>query len=188
VDVSKVAMTKDDIKMIFENVQAKDKKAFNKLVQLESDYLNALIFKLVQNKTEAQDILQDCFVRIWEKSYQFKGNASPRTWMSRIALNLTYRYLKRKSSRLTIWIDEMKHLRVESESEHHAEDEYRKRWLTKGLKKLTSRQRDVFMLRVYQDLAFADIGFELGCSENAAKVHFHEAQKKIKQFFKEYVL
>ncbi len=180
-------MTKNADIVLFEKVQNRDSLAFDELMRHYSPELNSFILRIVSNVEDAQDILQDTFVRVWEKSHQFKGNSSVKTWIFRIAINLSYNQLKRRKRWGFSLIDELKILISGSDPEKETEQKFHSTLLEKSLDMLTPRQHAVVMARLYEDLPFAQISTALGCSENAAKVHFHEGKKRIEKYIKERV-
>lgn len=181
-------MTKNADIELFERVQNRDSLAFDQLMRQYSPELNSFILRIISNVEDAQDILQDTFVRVWEKSHQFKGDSSVKTWIFRIAINLSYSNLKRRKRWSFSIIDEVKALVSGSNPEAETEYNFHSALLEKSLEVLTPRQQAVVMARIYEDLPFSQISRALGCSENAAKVHFHEGKKRIEKYINERVI
>lgn len=177
-------MREDADILLFEKVQGRDSQAFDQFVREHSDGLFNFIIRLVSNTEDAQDILQDTFVRVWEKSHQFKGKSTVKTWVYRIAINLCYSHLKRRQRWTFSLLEDMKALISGSNPVTETEYKYQSEILEKSLVILTPRQRSVVTARIYQDLPFAQISEAVGCSVNAAKVHFHEGKKRIEAFMK----
>ena len=178
-------MRQDADHELFEKVQNRDPKAFDALARRYSNELYNFILRMVNNTNDAQDILQDTYVRVWEKSHQFKGNSSIKTWIYRIAINLSYSHLKRRQRWSTAVLEEVKTLLSGSDPQRDTEERFASELLEKSLKTLTPRQRAVVIARIYEDLPFAEVSKSLGCSVNAAKVHFHEGKKRIEAFMQE---
>ena len=177
-------MNGDQEKQLFEKVQKHDPQAFDQLVREYSPALNNFLLRMVANVEDAQDILQDTFVRVWEKSGQFKGNSSVKTWIYRIAINLSYNHLKKRNRWTYTLIEDLKTLVSGSDPEREMEKGFYSELLEKSLGDLTPRQRSVVVARIYEDLSFAEVSEAIGCSVNAAKVHFHEGKKRIETFMK----
>ena len=180
-------MTKNPDIVLFEKVQSRDSRAFDQLMREYSPELYNFILRIVSNTEDAQDILQDTFVRVWEKSHQFKGKSSVKTWIFRIAINLSYTHLKKRKRWSLSILDEIKSLISGSDPVRDTEREYNSALLEKSLAFLTPRQHAVVVARIYEDLPFAQIGAALGCSENSAKVHFHEGKKRIESYINKQV-
>lgn len=180
-------MIKYSEKELFEKVQDRDSRAFDQLVREYSPALYNFIIRVVSNSEDAQDILQDTFVRVWEKSHQFKGQSSAKTWIYKIALNLSYSHLKRRNRWSFTVVDDMKTLISGSDPAKDTEQVFYSEILEQSLKTLTPRQKAVVLGRIYQDLPFAQVAEAVGCSVNSAKVHFHEGKKRIEKYMKEQV-
>lgn len=176
--------TKTD-KALFDRLGARDAEALNELIRSYSPELLLFIQRMVQSREDAQDILQDTFVRVWEKSHQFKGQSSAKTWIYRIAMNLAYSHLRKQSRWHHTLLDEIRGLRSEDDPEADNELSFQQALLNKGLETLTPRQRAVVIARVYEDLPFNDVAAAVGCSVNSAKVHFHEGKKRLEAFINE---
>lgn len=178
-------MLENEEKQLFEKVQRKDSQALAALMRLLSHDLFAFINRLVENREDVEDILQDTFVRVWEKSHQFKGNSSVRTWIYSIALNLSYSHLRKRNRWHHAFLDEIKALFSGDDPQRDTEFSHEKDLLRQGLTHLSPRQQAVVTARVYQDLPFAQVATAVGCTTNAAKVHFHEAKKRLSAFIEE---
>ncbi|NQV14065.1 RNA polymerase sigma factor [bacterium] len=177
-------MREDSDILLFEKVQSRDSQAFDQFVREYSPGLYSFILRLVSNTEDGQDILQDTFVRVWEKSQQFSGKSSVKTWVYRIAINLCYSHLKRRQRWSSMFLEDMRALISGSDPAKDVEQNFQSELLQKSLVTLTPRQRSVVIARIYQDLPFAQISEAVGCSVNAAKVHFHEGKKRIEAFMK----
>jgi len=177
-------MKSDAYISLFEKVQDHDPRAFDQLVRELSPELNNFILRMVSNVEDTQDILQDTFVRVWEKSHQFRGNSTVKTWIYRIAINLSYTHLKRRQRWSFALLDDIRELISGSDPQQDTEQTFRWELFEKSLVSLTPRQRAVVVARIHKDLPFAQISEALGCSVNAAKVHFHEGKKRIEAFMK----
>lgn len=172
---------------LFEKVQKRDPRAFDELMRHYSPALYNFILRIVANAEDAQDILQDTFVRVWEKSHQFRGASSVKTWIYKIALNLSYSHLKRRNRWSYTVVEDMKTLISGSNPAEDVDRIFNSELLKASLEVLTPRQRAVVMGRIYEDLPFAEVSEAVGCSVNAAKVHFHEGKKRIEAYIKEQV-
>ena len=177
-------MQKDTDILLFEKVQSRDSQAFDQIVREYSPGLNNFILRMVSNVEDAQDILQDTFVKVWEKSHQFKGRSSLKTWIYRIAINLCYSHLKRRQRWSFSFMEDVRALVSGSDPVKETERLFHSAVLEKSLATLTPRQRTVVMARIYEDLPYAQISVAVGCSVNAAKVHFHDGKKRIEAFMK----
>ncbi len=178
-------MSTRDEQALFDMIRARDQQGLNGLIKLHSNDLFLFIQRMVQNQEDAQDILQDTFVRVWEKCHQFRGNSTVKTWIYRIAMNLAYSHLRKQGRWHHTLLDDLRTLASGDNPEANLEQSYQKDMLKLGLEQLTPRQRAVVVARIYEDLPFREVASAVGCSENAAKVHFHEGKKRLEAFVKE---
>ncbi|MCF7801355.1 MAG: RNA polymerase sigma factor [Candidatus Marinimicrobia bacterium] len=170
---------------LFDRLIRREAEALNELVREHQTALYRFILRMVNDQADAQDILQDTFVRVWEKIRSFKGNASLKTWVFRIAMNLSYTHLKRR--RRWVALESLTHRTMDPGPAEETELKFRKDRLADALDTLTPRQRAVVVARIYQDLPFQEVARAVGCSVNAAKVHFHDGKKRLETYFKERV-
>jgi len=169
---------------LFEKIRNRDQRALAELIRRYTSQLFPFINRMVQDKQCAEDILQDTFVRIWEKSHQYRGEAAVKTWIFRIALNRTYTYLERRKRFRWVGLDKLVH-RHSPEPVNGEDVQDERDWLKRALIRLTPRQRAVVVGRIYQELPYTEIAAALGCSVNSAKVHFHEAKKRLRQWWQQ---
>lgn len=171
---------------LFDRLSRHESEALNELIRIHQTELYHFIIKIVSEPADTQDILQDTFVRVWEKIGTFKGDSSLKTWIFRIAMNLSYTHLKRRKR----WVA-LDAIRFHSSSTispgDAAEMSFRQDRLTEALETLTPKQRAVVVARIYEDLPFEAVSKAVGCSVNAAKVHFHEGKQRLETYFKQKV-
>jgi len=177
-------MREESDQLLFEKVQSRDPRAFDELVRRHAPALFSFIIRLVSNSEDAQDLLQDTWVRVWERSRQFQSRSTVKTWIYRIALNLSYSHLNRRKRWSYSILEEVRSLVSGSDPVQDTELKFQSELLEKSLVELTPRQRSVVVARIYEDLPYAEISASLGCSVNAAKVHFHDGKQRIESFMK----
>ncbi|MCO4774302.1 MAG: RNA polymerase sigma factor [Deltaproteobacteria bacterium] len=131
----------------------------------------------------ARDVAQKTFLKAWTARADFRGESSLRTWLLRIAHNLAINELRRAHRRREVVPeDDGDDLGSVSATAPETIDDARQREaLQHAVLGLAPRQRDVTLLRLYQDLTFPEIGDVLGISAGNAKVHFHHATKNLRR-------
>ncbi|MCF7904844.1 MAG: hypothetical protein K9M49_06785, partial [Candidatus Marinimicrobia bacterium] len=102
-------------------------------------------------------------------------------------LNLSYSHLKRRNRWSYTVVEDIKSLISGSDPEKDSENIFYSELLEQSLQVLTPKQKAVVIGRIYEDLPFAQVSEAVGCSVNAAKVHFHEGKKRIEKYMKEQV-
>jgi RNA polymerase sigma-70 factor (ECF subfamily) len=128
-----------------------------------------------------EEVVQDTFVRAFASFESFRGESSLRTWLFTIARRLVLdRRRAARRQRETLPIDE-----VDAATEYTAldtiiADEAQQR-VREAVNRLTPTQREVFLLRVNEGLSYRDIARIVGTTEGAARVHFHNALRSLKE-------
>lgn len=129
---------------------------------------------------DLDDLVQETFFRAFRKIESFRGTASFRTWLMAIGSN-ALKDLRRRGKNRTVLSIEDRELRDERNDPHDqavAGDTLAR--LERQVAKLPPMQRDVFLMRAQQGAAYDEIAAALGTSEGAARVHYHQAVKRLK--------
>lgn len=143
------------------------------------------IRRLVINHDDADDIVQDVFIKVWKNLDGFREDAQLYTWIYRIATNESLTFLKRKKQRENISLDDdsSSYLAdtLEDTSYFNGSDAQKK--LQQALITLPEKQRLVFNMKYFDDMKYDDISEVVGTSVGALKASYHLAVKKIERFF-----
>ncbi|HEX3482581.1 MAG TPA: sigma-70 family RNA polymerase sigma factor [Kofleriaceae bacterium] len=156
-----------------------DRAAFDALVRRHQKGVWRLIRRYVKNDADAADVTQLAFVRAFRGLAAFRGTATVRSWLYRIAINCALSWLRDHRRELPTEIgedalteDNPAPARL-SASDDHAR-------LRAAIAQLPPKQKLVLELRVFDDLAFREVADLADCSENTAKVNFHYAVKRLR--------
>ncbi len=153
-----------------------DEKSFDLLIKKNQDWVVSLISSIVHNKFDSEDIAQDVFVSIYFSLHKFRFDSSFKTWMYRVIINRINNYFRKEKIR-SIFNDD-----IESKDDSvHFESDDNNLELYKMTYKLPKVQRNIVLLRVFQDLQFKVISKVLNISVNSAKVSFHKAKNNLKE-------
>lgn len=158
------------------------RKAFATLVEQYDEKLYWIIRHIVGTHEDADDALQNTFIKAWSKLDDFRGEANIGTWLHRIAVNEALNLIRKEKRYAGSDIDV-------SELPHAFADEYFdgdevEQMLRDAMETLPEAQRAVFALKYYEDKQYKEISQILGTSEGGLKANYHHAVEKIKQFFK----
>ncbi len=161
-----------------------DRTAFEELVRATCADTYTLAYRLTGNEEDAQDVVQEAYLRAWKGLKRFRGDANFTTWMYRITANCSSSHLSRRSRNrhqaleedITV-LDERPE--VDPETRLGAAEERHR--LNAALQSLPAEMRSVVVLRDVYDLPHEAIAAELGISEGAAKVRLHRARKKLRE-------
>ena len=157
-----------------------DTDAFALLVRRHQRGIYYLCLRYLRSEPDAADLAQRVLLRAYEKLGSFRGQATFRTWIYRIAVNLCLNAIRDAQRHATTPLDEGT-LGVEASQHHQAERSAQRQLLRQAVDRLPPKQRMTVILRVYQDLPFAEVAEILGSSENSAKVNYHHAMKRLRQ-------
>lgn len=152
------------------------RQAFNALVDEQQAYLLKVIVRLVGDMDEAMDVLQDTYVKIWNKMESFQGNSKWSTWTYRIATNEALMHLRKKKKWHTTSDPAVADALVGSS--YFNGDEVIAA-LYQALDTLPAKQRLVFQMRYFDEIPYAEMEEITGTSQGALKASYHHAVKKI---------
>lgn len=158
-------------------------KAFKVLVDRYKQKLYWPIRQMVLNHEDADDILQDTFIKIYGNIKRFEGNSSLYTWMYRIAINQSLTFLNRKSKMMKVSVE--KYLDVQSDQlidDNYFEGSAIDIILQKAIAQLPEKQRITFNMRYFDDLSYKEIAEITEQSEGGLKANYFHAVKKIKDY------
>jgi RNA polymerase sigma-70 factor (ECF subfamily) len=174
---------KEIISLILE--RSTTNQGFRVLVAQYQEQLYWQIRKMVFVHDDADDVLQNVFLKIFKGVKNFKGESKLSTWMFRIAYNESITFLKRKEKSLQLSSQELQDQLIEQlQADIYFTSDDIELALKKALSHLPSRQREVFNFRYYDSLKFKEIAAILDLSEGAVKSTYHIAAKKVAQFLK----
>lgn len=181
-------MTKNNYneEIIIEELRNDDtrQRAFSKVIKHYSEPLYWQIRRMVIDHENANDILQETFIKAWININHFRGDAKLSTWLYKIATNESITFLNKERNRLTSSIDgEDSFLINNLEADEWFDGDDLKLELQKAINKLPEKQRLVFNMRYFDEVKYEDMSEILGTSVGALKASYHHAVKKIEEFF-----
>jgi RNA polymerase sigma factor (sigma-70 family) len=157
---------------------------FNLLVNKYKEKLYWHIRKIVINHDDADDLVQDTFVKIWHGLEKFRGESSLYTWFYRIATNECITFLKKKRTYFILpMVDVEKELERSLATDPWFDGDELQKKLQKALLTLPEKQRLVFNLRYFEEMPYEEMSKVLNTSEGALKASYHHAVKKIEKYF-----
>ncbi len=162
------------------------RQAFGEVIKLYTRPLYWQIRRMVNSHDDANDLLQNTFLKAWTSLENFRGDARLSTWLYKIAVNESLTFLERERKRLNISIDdEEAHILHTIESDTNIDGNHLALELRKAIAALPEKQRLVFNMRYYDDMKYEDMSQILGTSVGALKTSYHLAVKKIEAHFKD---
>ena len=153
---------------------------FNLLVREYQERVYWHVRKMVIDHDDADDLVQEVFVKVWKNLGKFREDSKLYTWVYRIATNECLNFLRKKKRRFFVPIHDLEGELTEKLAQNIAPtgDEVQMK-LQKALLKLPDKQRLVFNMKYFDDMKFTDIAEITGTSVGALKASYHHAVKKI---------
>lgn len=159
---------------------------FRILMATYSEKLYWSIRRLVLDHEDANDVLQNCLVKVYKNIRRFKGQSSLYTWLYRIAINESITFLKKKKKSSTTSIEDQDiNLSNKLEADPYFDGDYLQKKLHQILDQLPEKQRLVFNMRYFEDLTYKQISDILNTSVGALKASYHHAVRKIESRLRE---
>ena len=158
-------------------------EAFNLLLKKYQQKIYWHIRRMVVDHDDADDLVQDVFVKVWKNLAGFRNDAQLYTWMYRIASNECITFLNKKKQKNNVPLDDVAYELADTlaDSSYFNGDQAQRK-LQQALLTLPEKQRLVFNMKYFDDMKYEEISDVLGTSVGALKASFHLAVKKIEAF------
>ena len=175
---SRVTVADPDLELA-ERFRAGERAAFDQIVRRHQKGMWRLVRRYVKRDADAADVTQLAFVRAFRGLAAFRGTATVRSWLYRIAINCALSWLRdhRREQPAELAEDALTDDNP-APAQISASDD--RAWLRKAIAQLPPKQKLVLELRVFDDLSFKEVAELADCSENTAKVNFHYAVKRLR--------
>jgi len=158
-----------------------NEQLFNSIVKEYSERVYWHVRRLVNSHEDADDLVQEIFLKIWTALPTFRGDSQLYTWIWRIATNETLNWIRREKVRAALRfasIDSEMERRIDSDP--FFDGDAADRALSKAVVKLPDKQRQVFILRYYDEMPYEQMSEVLDTSVGALKASYHIAQEKVR--------
>ena len=170
---------------LISKLQAKGNKdaAFRELVAQYKERLYWHIRNIVKSHDDADDVLQNTFIKVYRSIDGFKSESKLYSWLYRIATNEAITLINKNAKRLQITNKEAQDLAINNmESDVYFEGDAIQIKLQKAIATLPEKQQLVFNMRYFQDIKYKVMSLILDTSEGALKASYHIAAKKIEAY------
>ena len=175
----------EDILILLSNPDTQ-RQGFAQVVEEYSERLYWQIRKMVYSHEDANDILQDVFIKAWLNIDKFRGDAKLSTWLYKIAINESITFINRSKAKLNLSIDDDDSFLINQlEGDKYFDGDHAEMLLQKAVAILPDKQRLVFQMKYFNELKYDEMSDILGTSVGALKASFHHAVKKVEKFLKE---
>ncbi len=158
-------------------------EAFNLLLKKYQQKIYWHVRRMVIDHDDADDLVQDVFIKVWKNLEGFRCDAQLYTWMYRIATNECITFLNKKKQKNNISLDEISYELADTlASSSYFDGDKAQMKLQQALLTLPDKQKLVFNMKYYDDMKYEEMSEVLGTSVGALKASFHLAVKKIESF------
>jgi len=179
-----MAVTTTDTELLMQFREAATKeKAFTSIIKKYQEKLYWHIRRMVVEHEDANDVLQNVFIRVWNGLQNFREDAQLYTWLYRIATNECLTFLEQQKKKSTVSLGDVENglsNKIKADSNFDAN---KLEWkLQLAIQQLPEKQRAVFSLRYYDEMPYEEMSRVLETSEGALKASYHHAVKKIEDY------
>lgn len=158
-------------------------QAFRELMRLYKERLYWHIRNIVKSHDDADDVLQNTFIKIYKNINNFKGDSKLFSWIYRIATNESITFINKNAKRLNVTSEEVQQLAIKTlASDVYFEGDAIQLKLQKAIATLPEKQQLVFNMKYFEDLKYKEMSDILETSEGALKASYHIAVKKIEAY------
>ncbi len=174
----------DDKELLFQfRNEATREPAFTKIIKKYQERLYWHIRRMVVEHEDANDVLQNMFIKVWKNLDNFREDSQLYTWLYRIATNESLTFLEQRKKKASVSLsDEENHLANKIQADKHFDSNKLEWKLQLAIQRLPEKQRAVFNLRYFEEMPYEEMSKVLETSEGALKASYHHAVKKIEDF------
>jgi RNA polymerase sigma factor (sigma-70 family) len=161
-------------------------RGFRLLMNKYQERLYWHIRRMAGDHEDANDVLQNCFIKIYRNIQSFEGKSKLYTWLYRIATNETITYLKRRNKKKSVSMDDEElNLSNRLEADTFFDGDQALKILHRVIALLPEKQQLVFNMRYFDEMPYQDMSDVLDTSVGALKASYHHAVKKVEKHLKE---
>ena len=179
-----MAVSAKDIELLLQFRDPQTKEAgFTAIIKKYQEKLYWHVRRMVVDHDDANDVLQNVFIRVWNGLENFREDAQLYTWLYRIATNECLSFIEQQKRKASVSLSDVESgLSNKLKADKHF-DPNRLEWkLQLAIQQLPEKQRVVFNLRYYDEMPYEEMSRVLDTSEGALKASYHHAVKKIEDF------
>lgn len=170
---------------MFQNPKTRN-LAFNHIINQNQERAYWHIRKIVLSHEDANDVIQNTFIKVWKNLDKFKGESKIFTWIYTIATNEALSFLKKKKRTYFESLDAVSYrLSDNLSADNYFDGDEIELKLQKAILTLPTQQRITFNMKYFDKMKYDEISEVLGTSVGALKANYHHAKKKIEQYLSE---
>lgn len=188
-------MVEADEQLLLERIRSGDSSGFDRLVKEQTGRILGLAWRLVGNREEAEDLVQEAFLRLHRALPDFRGDSRISTWLYRTTTRLAIDHLRRERLKRKLFFfrpdnDAPDPVELAADTRGNPGRQYQSREamrvLRKAMSRLSPRQQVIFTLRKREGLALQEIAEHLGLETGTVKSHLHRAVSQLRLALADY--
>ncbi len=174
-----------------------DETALAPLVKKYKRMVYRLAMQITKNHADADDVMQETFIKVYRSIRTFRKDAAFETWLYRIAVNEALNFVKRRERQRESTLETASEAeyeaitryraQIDNDPHAHAEKAELRHHVTEAVNNLSLKHRTVVILHEFEGLTHAEIASILNCSEGTVRSRLHYARKKLRTLLKSYV-
>ena len=179
-----MAEQQDDLELLVEfRQEATKERAFTKIMKKYQERLYWHVRRMVGGHEDANDVIQNMFIKVWKSLDNFREDSQLYTWLYRIATNESLTQIDKAKKRQSVSMSDDDNPIGNSLKSDTDYDGNKVQWkLQQAIGTLPDKQKAVFNLRYFDEMPYQEMSKVLETSEGALKASYHHAVKKIEEF------
>ena len=183
--------------LLIDHLREGDDTALAPLVDKYKRMVHRLALQITKNHEDANDVMQETFIKVYQSIHTFRQEAAFETWVYRIAVNEALNFVKRRERRRESPLSTTEEseydpsvlhkVEMANDPQINAEKTELRHWVTKAVNSLSLKHRTVVILHELEGLTHAEIASILNCSEGTVRSRLHYARKQLRTLLKPYV-
>ena len=183
--------------LLIDHLREGDETALAPLVDKYQRMVHRLALQITKNHEDANDVMQETFIKVYQSIHTFRQEAAFETWVYRIAVNEALNFVKRRERRRESPLSTTEEseydpsvlhkVEMANDPQINAEKTELRHWVTKAVNSLSLKHRTVVILHELEGLTHAEIASILNCSEGTVRSRLHYARKQLRTLLKPYV-
>ena len=174
----------DDKELLLQfKTEATRERAFTSIIKKYQEKLYWHIRRMVVDHEDANDVLQNMFIKVWKNLDNFREDSQLYTWLYRIATNESLTFIEQQKKRASVsFSDEESTLSNKLQADKDFDGNKLEWKLQLAIQQLPEKQKAVFNLRYFEEMPYQEMSRVLETSEGALKASYHHAVKKIEDY------
>ena len=183
--------------LLIDNLREGDETALAPLVEKYKRMVHRLALQITKNHEDANDVMQETFIKVYQSIHTFRQEAAFETWIYRITVNEALNFVKRRERRRESPLSTTEEseydptvrqkAEIANDPQINAEKTELRHWVTKAVNSLSLKHRIVVILHELEGLTHAEIASILNCSEGTVRSRLHYARKQLRSLLKPYI-